>query len=174
MDTVSGIFRSAIWNETIPDHLRGRLAGVEMISWSSGPLLGDAEAGFLAALAGVRASVVSGGLACVAGSVALAVALPRFWGYDSRAHGAGGRRRHGERHRCAGVRNGHPETSLYRNGRSRVYSESTMPSHQYMYPKVTPVVATPQVARPATPPASGAPRAGRARRRPRRPSPAAR
>ena len=89
MDTVSGIFRSAIWNETIPDHLRGRLAGVEMISWSSGPLLGDAEAGFVAALAGVRASVVTGGLACVAGSVALAAALPRFWGYDSRAHGAG-------------------------------------------------------------------------------------
>ena len=50
MDTISGIFRSAIWNETIPDHLRGRLAGVEMISWSSGPLLGDAEAGLLAAL----------------------------------------------------------------------------------------------------------------------------
>jgi MFS family permease len=50
MDTVGGIFRSAIWNETIPDHLRGRLAGVEMISWSSGPLLGDAEAGLLAAL----------------------------------------------------------------------------------------------------------------------------
>src|SRR6185295_2745495 len=89
MDTISGIFRSAMWNETIPDHLRGRLAGVEMISWSSGPLLGDAEAGLVAALAGVRASVVSGGLACIAGSVALAVALPRFWGYDSRAHGAG-------------------------------------------------------------------------------------
>ena len=45
MDSISGIFRSAMWNETIPDHLRGRLAGVEMISWSSGPLLGDAEAG---------------------------------------------------------------------------------------------------------------------------------
>jgi MFS family permease len=89
MDTVSGIFRSAIWNETIPDHLRGRLAGVEMISWSSGPLLGDAEAGVLAALAGVRASVVTGGVACVAGTVALAVALPRFWRYDSRAHAAG-------------------------------------------------------------------------------------
>jgi MFS family permease len=86
MDTVSGIFRSAIWNETIPDHLRGRLAGVEMISWSSGPLLGDAEAGLVAALASVRISVVTGGIACVAGTVALAVALPRFWGYDSRAH----------------------------------------------------------------------------------------
>ena len=89
MDTISGIFRSAMWNETIPDHLRGRLAGVEMISWSSGPLLGDAEAGFLAALAGVRASVITGGIACVAGTVVLAVALPRFWGYDSRAHAAG-------------------------------------------------------------------------------------
>jgi MFS family permease len=89
MDTISGIFRSAIWNETIPDHLRGRLAGVEMISWSSGPLLGDAEAGLLAALAGVRTSVVSGGIACVAGTVVLAFALPRFWGYDSRAHAAG-------------------------------------------------------------------------------------
>jgi MFS family permease len=66
MDTISGIFRSAIWNETIPDRLRGRLAGVEMISWSSGPLLGDAEAGLLAAVAGVRFSVVSGGIARVA------------------------------------------------------------------------------------------------------------
>ncbi len=89
MDTISGIFRSAIWNETIPDHLRGRLAGVEMISWSSGPLLGDAEAGVLAALAGVRASVVTGGVLCVAGTAALAVALPRFWAYDSRVPAEG-------------------------------------------------------------------------------------
>ncbi len=85
MDTISGIFRSAMWNETIPDHLRGRLAGVEMISWSSGPLLGDAEAGALAALTSVRASVVAGGAACIAGTVVLVVALPRFWAYDSRA-----------------------------------------------------------------------------------------
>jgi MFS family permease len=89
MDTISGIFRSAMWNETIPDHLRGRLAGVEMISWSSGPLLGDAEAGVVAALASVRASVVAGGVACIAGTVALVLALPRFWAYDSRAQPAG-------------------------------------------------------------------------------------
>ena len=44
-DAISGIFRGALWNETIPDRLRGRLAGVEMISWSSGPLLGNARAG---------------------------------------------------------------------------------------------------------------------------------
>ena len=89
MDAISGVFRSAIWNETIPDHLRGRLAGMEMISWSSGPMLGNAEAGAVAALAGVRASVVAGGIACVAGTVALAFALPRFWSYDSRTQLAG-------------------------------------------------------------------------------------
>ena len=84
MDAISGIFRSAIWNETIPDHLRGRLAGVEMISWSSGPTLGNAEAGAVGALADVRASIVADGVACVVGTVALALALPRFWQYASR------------------------------------------------------------------------------------------
>ena len=84
MDAVSGVFRSVMWNETIPDRLRGRLAGIELISFASGPTLGTAEAGVVAALAGVRASVVSGGVACVAGCAVLAVALPRFWAYDSR------------------------------------------------------------------------------------------
>jgi MFS family permease len=83
-DAVSGIFRATIWNETIPDRLRGRLAGVEMISWSTGPLLGNAEAGIAAALVGLRASVVAGGALCVVGSLALAAALPRFRGYDAR------------------------------------------------------------------------------------------
>ena len=86
-DAISGVFRATIWNETIPDRLRGRLAGVEMISWSSGPMLGNAEAGLAAALFGLRNSVVGGGLLCVAGAVALAASLPRFWGYDAR-HGA--------------------------------------------------------------------------------------
>src|SRR6478735_5340039 len=85
MDAISGVFRTAMWNETIPDRLRGRLAGIELISFASGPTLGTAEAGLVAALAGVRASIVSGGLACVAGCAVLALGLPRFWGYDSRA-----------------------------------------------------------------------------------------
>ena len=84
-DGISGIFRGALWNETIPDHMRGRLAGVEMISWSSGPLLGNARAGASAALFGLRGAVFGGGVLVVAGSVALAIALPRFWNYDSRA-----------------------------------------------------------------------------------------
>jgi MFS family permease len=84
-DAISGIFRGTLWNETIPDRLRGRLAGMEMISWSSGPTLGNAEAGIAARLVGLRSSVVAGGVLCVAGSVVLAALLPRFWNYDSRA-----------------------------------------------------------------------------------------
>ena len=54
---------------TIPDHLRGRLAGIEQVSYTSGPLLGNLEAGVVASLASVRASVVSGGVLCVLGVV---------------------------------------------------------------------------------------------------------
>ena len=82
-DAISGIFRSTIWNETIPDHLRGRLAGIEMVSWSSGPLLGNTRAGAMASAIGLRGSIVSGGLLCVAGCAALALLLPRFWRYEA-------------------------------------------------------------------------------------------
>jgi MFS family permease len=83
-DGISGVFRGALWNETIPDRLRGRLAGVEMISWSSGPLLGNARAGASAGWWGLGPAVVIGGGVVVAGSAVLAALLPRFWNYDSR------------------------------------------------------------------------------------------
>jgi MFS family permease len=83
-DMVSGLFRMTIWNQTIPDHLRGRLAGIEMISYLTGPYLGNAEAGLVASLIGLRASVVSGGVMCVLGSGLLALLLPAFIRYDGR------------------------------------------------------------------------------------------
>jgi MFS family permease len=83
-DMVSGIFRMTIWNQTIPDHLRGRLAGIEQISYSSGPMLGNLEAGVVGSLAGIRASAVSGGILCVVGVAVTAFFLPAFWRYDSR------------------------------------------------------------------------------------------
>jgi MFS family permease len=82
-DMVSGIFRTTIWNQTIPDHLRGRLAGIEMISYTSGPLLGNVESGVVASFAGIRASAVSGGVLCVLSVGALAAALPGFRRYDA-------------------------------------------------------------------------------------------
>ena len=83
-DNVSGLFRMTMWNQTIPDHLRGRMASIEMISYTTGPYLGNAEAGLIAAAFGLRASVVSGGVMCVLGAGALALLLPRFIRYDGR------------------------------------------------------------------------------------------
>ncbi len=84
-DMVSGIFRMTVWNTTIPDRLRGRLAGIELISYSSGPTLGNVEAGSVASFTGARLSAGIGGLLCVVGTLALAVALPEFRRYDDRA-----------------------------------------------------------------------------------------
>ena len=83
-DEISAIFRVTMWNESIPDHLRGRLASIEMLSYLSGPKLGDAEAGLVASLSSPRVSVVSGGALCVAGSLVLAFCLPAFLRYDGR------------------------------------------------------------------------------------------
>jgi MFS family permease len=84
-DMVSGIFREVIWNQTIPDRLRGRLAGIEQISYSSGPLLGDVESGVAASLVGLRAAIASGGILCVACVAVAATLLRGFWRYDAGA-----------------------------------------------------------------------------------------
>jgi MFS family permease len=85
-DMMSGVFRSVIWNQTIPDSLRGRLASIEMLSYTSGPALGNFEAGLVASLFSVRVSVVSGGVLCVVGCILCATALPLFRAYDARHH----------------------------------------------------------------------------------------
>jgi hypothetical protein len=83
-DMISGVFRSTIWNQTIPDELRGRLAGIEQVSYSTGPLLGNVEAGGVATLTSVQFSIVSGGVMCVAGVAVCIALLPAFWRYDAR------------------------------------------------------------------------------------------
>ena len=80
-DNVSAIFRGTIWNETIPGDLRGRLAGVEMISYLSGPLIGNVRAGWVASMSSNRVSIVSGGLVCIAGILLCIPLLPAFWRY---------------------------------------------------------------------------------------------
>jgi MFS family permease len=84
-DMVSGLFRMTIWNETIPSSLRGRMAGIEQLSYMSGPLLGNARAGFMAESLGLARSIALGGLTCVV-CVALCVpTLPAFWRYRKSA-----------------------------------------------------------------------------------------
>ena len=81
-DSVSTVFRGTIWNETIPSELRGRLSGVEMISYLSGPLLGNARAGWVAAISSNTVSIVSGGLTCFFGVLICIPLLPAFWRYQ--------------------------------------------------------------------------------------------
>jgi MFS family permease len=83
-DAMSGLFRSVIWNQTIPDSLRGRLASIELLSYSIGPTLGNFEAGVVASAFSVRTSIISGGVLCVIGCVLCAAALPAFRSYDAR------------------------------------------------------------------------------------------
>ena len=83
-DMISAVFRGTIWNQTIPDNLRGRLAGIEMLSYSVGPLAGQVRAGIVADRWSVRGAIISGGISCVAGVTLTAMCLHDFWRYDSR------------------------------------------------------------------------------------------
>jgi len=83
-DMASGIFRQLIWNQSIPDDLRGRLAGIELLSYSIGPQLGNARVSLVAQWRGLATSIASGGILCAAGVVALAAALQTLWSYDDR------------------------------------------------------------------------------------------
>jgi MFS family permease len=85
-DMVSAIFRSTVWNGSIPDELRGRLAGVELLSFSIGPTLGNARAGFVASQFGVRRAITSGGLLAVASAFAVAGLMRDFRSYNDRTN----------------------------------------------------------------------------------------
>ncbi|EDY43844.2 drug:proton antiporter [Streptomyces sp. SPB074] len=82
-DMVSGPGRSTIWNQTIPDGLRGRLAGIEVLSFTTGPQLGQVRGGTVAGWTGARTALWSGGVACVAAVGLLAAVLPRMVRYDA-------------------------------------------------------------------------------------------
>ncbi|HXO17885.1 MAG TPA: MFS transporter, partial [Candidatus Dormibacteraeota bacterium] len=82
-DAISGMFRQTLCNQTVPDALRGRLGGIEYLSYASGPTLGNVEAGAVAAAFGARISVVSGGVLCVLGVAITAFALPALWRYNA-------------------------------------------------------------------------------------------
>ncbi len=77
-DVISAVFRSTIIQLAVPDALRGRLAGLQIAVVTGGPRIGDLESGAVAAGFGDTVSVVSGGLACIAGALLLARLLPGF------------------------------------------------------------------------------------------------
>jgi hypothetical protein len=81
-DMVSALFRSAMWNQSIPDNFRGRLAGIELLSYSLGPLAGQMRAASMAAATTLSFSVTSGGIICVVTVCLLAFFMPKFRNFD--------------------------------------------------------------------------------------------
>jgi MFS family permease len=86
-DNVSAVLRGTILWTVTPDELRGRVSGIEFAQVAATPALGNVEAGLVASLTSIRFSIVSGGLACVAGTFLIALAVPAFIRYDARAPG---------------------------------------------------------------------------------------
>ena len=84
-DFVSAVLRSSILLTATPDSMRGRMSGIEFAQVASAPSLGNVEAGVVASVTSLRTSIVSGGIACVVGSVLLALAIPQLLQYDARA-----------------------------------------------------------------------------------------
>jgi MFS family permease len=84
-DYLSALWRSAIVLIATPDAMRGRVTGIEFTQVASAPALGNLEAGVVASLTSVRFSVASGGVACVVGCAAIALAIPQLLRYDAKA-----------------------------------------------------------------------------------------
>ena len=83
-DFISAVLRSNILLTVTPDSMRGRLSGIELAQVAGAPEIGNVEAGIVASLVSVRASIVSGGLLTVVGTVAVALAVPALVRYDAR------------------------------------------------------------------------------------------
>jgi hypothetical protein len=81
-DVISAVLRATIVQFDTPDHLRGRLMSIHTLVVTSGPRVGDAEAAAVAAIAGPQFSVVSGGVLCLVGLVAVLRLFPELLAYE--------------------------------------------------------------------------------------------
>lgn len=89
-DVVSTILRNTILQRAITDEYRGRVSAIQQVVVTGGPRLGDLEAGAVASLTTTEFSIVSGGVACVLGALALVRWRPGFWRATDVSDGRGG------------------------------------------------------------------------------------
>jgi MFS family permease len=80
-DTVSMVLRNIIRQIETPDHLRGRMTGVNMVFFMGGPQLGELEAGLVANWFGAPLSVVTGGIGSVIATLWIALKTPALRHY---------------------------------------------------------------------------------------------
>ena len=78
-DVISTVLRNTILQRAITDEFRGRISSIQMSVVTGGPRLGDAESGLVASVTSTEFSIVSGGLACILGVVALIRWRPELW-----------------------------------------------------------------------------------------------
>jgi MFS family permease len=85
-DQVSAILRSVMLYSITKKEMLGRVSGIEFMQVAAAPAIGNLEAGALAAATSLRFSIVSGGVACVAGCFVLALAFPALVRYHAKAN----------------------------------------------------------------------------------------
>jgi hypothetical protein len=81
---MSGLFRSLIWDLTIPDELRGRMAGLELLSYGVGPQVGQVRSTLTARFTTIQTSLIAGGAVCAGSMGLLKSAMPSLWRFDAR------------------------------------------------------------------------------------------
>jgi MFS family permease len=84
-DVISAVLRTTILQSSVPEAFRTRIASVQMAVVEGGPRLGGFESGLVATASSSEVSLVSGGLACIAGAVLLGGLLPCFRRFDRAA-----------------------------------------------------------------------------------------
>ncbi len=84
-DVLSSVFRQVISNQVVPDALRGRVAGIELLCYTSGPMLGDVESGAVATFFTAPIALLAGGVLCALSVGALIVGIPALRKYDNRS-----------------------------------------------------------------------------------------
>ena len=89
-DVISAVLRTTILQSSVPEAFRSRIASLQIAVVEGGPRLGDIESGAVGTLTSTGFSIVSGGLACVAGALLLAAALPGFRTFEARSARADG------------------------------------------------------------------------------------
>jgi len=82
-DTISMVIRNIVRQLETPDHLRGRMIGVNMVFFVGGPQLGEVEAGTVANWMGAPFSVITGGIGCLLAVAGVAAATPELRRYHA-------------------------------------------------------------------------------------------
>ena len=80
-DLLSTVLRGTLVQLETPDELRGRVSATHILAVRSGPRLGDMRATIVASVVGAPVSVLAGGLACMAGVLAVVRGFPELAAY---------------------------------------------------------------------------------------------